>query len=73
MTLNRSKNGMCLETPQLFEPGSILYVEPFNGASDGLDPGSRLHPQIHRPAKDTWCREFLDESNLYYRTGVRFC
>jgi hypothetical protein len=20
-----------------------------------------------------WCREFLDESNLYYRTGVRFC
>jgi len=73
MTFNHSKSGMCLETADFFEPGSRICIRPFNGPSDGLCLGGRQHPRTATPAEVRWCREFPDESSIYFRIGVMYC
>jgi hypothetical protein len=73
MTLNHSRNGMCLETAEFFEPRSRIRIQPFQGPPYGLCPDCRPHLQTARPAEVRWCREFPDESNLFFRIGVRYC
>jgi hypothetical protein len=73
MTLNHSRNGMCLETADFFQPRSRIYIQPFQGPPDGLCPDCRPHLQTARTAEVRWCREFPDESNLFFRIGVRYC
>lgn len=72
MTFNHSKSGMCLETADFFEPGSKICIRPFNGPSDGLCPDSRQHLRTATPAEVRWCREFPDESSIYFRIGVKY-
>ena len=72
MTFNHSRGGMCLEAPEPFKPGSVLFVRLNNAPEDQLYQDNRQHLRTTTLAEVKWCREFRDKYSTYYRLGVKY-
>jgi hypothetical protein len=72
MTLNHSKDGMCLESGEPFRPGAVLYIRLGNAPEDQLYRGNWNHLRTSTLAEVKWCREYRDEFSAYYRIGVKY-
>ena len=72
MTFNHSKGGMCLESAELFNPGSVLFIRLSNTPNDQLYHGNREHLRTSTLAEVKWSRECRDEFSTYCRLGVKY-
>ena len=78
MSFNHSKGGMCLEVPEPFNPGSVLYIRLSNAPEDQVyqvyqgNQGNRDHLRTTTLAEVKWIREYQDNFSTYYRIGVKY-
>ena len=73
MTFNHSKNGMCLETAEPFNPGRVLCIRLRNSVDDRVyHDGNGKYLRTFTLAEVKWCHECRDDFSTYYRIGVRY-
>jgi hypothetical protein len=72
MTFNHSRGGMCLEAPDPFKPGFVLYIRQRKAPADQIYYDDRTHLRTSTLAEVKWCREIQNEFSTYYQIGVKY-
>ncbi len=72
MSFNHNRDGMCLEAPEPFKPGTVLYIRLDKTPADQIYQGQRQHLRTNTLGEVKWCEEFQDEFSTYYRIGIKY-
>ena len=72
MTFNHNSGGMCLEAPEPFKPGTVLYIRLDKTPADQIYHGHRKYLRTNTLGEVKWCEEFRDEFSTYYRIGIKY-
>ena len=72
MSFNHSQGGMCLEAPEPFSAGSVLYIRLGTAAVDQVYQGNWDHLRTTTLAEVKWSRAYRDNFSTYYRIGVKY-
>jgi hypothetical protein len=72
MTFNHSKEGMCFELTEPFNPGTVLFIRMNNDPDDQVYDNNREHLRTSTLGEVKWCREYRDKFSSNYRIGVKY-
>lgn len=70
--INHGQDGMCLETSELFRPGSAVFIRQDNSHPE-QKPRDRLnHLRTSTLARVIWCRPTGNDRGRRYHIGVEY-
>jgi len=72
MSFDHSQGGMCLEAPEPFSAGAVLYIRLGTAAVDQVYQGNWDHLRTTTLAEVKWSRAYRDNFSTYYRIGVKY-
>jgi hypothetical protein len=72
MTFNHSKEGMCIELTEPFNPGTVLFIRLNTSPDDQIYHNNREHLRTSTLGEVRWRREYRDKFSTYYRLGIKY-